>query len=95
LNLIKLESLNEGIKLTLNKPEVLLFGPPACSLADQVSLSDLLVSSAALSGRFFIIGSQSCPPHLIPASSIPLLDLPRVRIGIVQNLLVQKILARL
>ena len=50
-------NLKEGIKLTLNEPEVLLLGPAACSLADQISLCDFLVPSAALSGRFFIATS--------------------------------------
>lgn len=62
---------------------MLLLGPPAGGLPDQVSLSDLLVPSAALPGRFFIVGSQSCPPHLIPAPTVSLLDLTSVRVGIV------------
>ena len=81
--------------LTLNKSQVLLLGPPASSLTNEVGLSNFLVSTAVLFTRIFVVHSVgSTSPLLISAAAIPLFDLTSVGISIVENLRIQEFFFR-
>ena len=66
-----------------------MLGPSASSLANQVSLSDFLVSSPILSPGFLIIGALGGTSLLISAATIPLFNLTSVGISIVQDLIIE------
>jgi len=72
---------------------VLLLGPSSSSLANQVSLGNFLVPSSILAPGFIVIASLGGTSMLISAATISLFNLPSVRIGIVENLIIQLVLA--